>query len=1001
MSRAQIHCRGCNRVFTPRGLSQHINRTQLPSCRALRTATQIPTTCQTRGSNLASNAGPASWDHDKFANHWDATGPADCEDAAAECEDAAAEDEDPATEREDAAADTADADLLEALAQDVNYCTGPDQGLSASPDQPNLPGSPPSGLGQPLHSAPSDTNGPQLVIDRFPYGSPGSPIPSTLQGFHVYQSSQETFGSSVWAPFRSQCDWEIARWAKTRGPTSSAVADILAIPEVVDKLGLSYHTPNELNYIIDTELPGRPQFKCEDMTIAGNTLQFYFRDVLQCIRTLYGDPEFACDLVFAPERHYTDHERTCRVYSEMHTGDWWWAVQTSLEARRPGATVIPVIISSDKTQLTLFHGKAAYPVYLTIGNVPKDIRRKPSCHAQMLIGYIPTTRLEEIGNKAARRRALANVFHFCMRNLLAPIASHGETGVAMMSGDGIWRRCHPIFAVFIGDYPEQVLVTCTFNGRCPKCIVHRDDLGDYSRSPLRDYNKAMEAFLSADGDVQTFHSVCREASLKPVFHPFWEALPLADIFVSITPDILHQMLQGVMKHLIRWLTDSGVFGRAQIDARCRSLPPNHHVMTFVRGISTLSRVSGLEHKHMCRILLGLVIELPLPSGGSPVWVIRTVRALLDFLYITQLPSHTTETLLRLEESLAQFHDNKDVFVDLGVREHFNIPKVHSLLHYKSSITLFGSTDNYNTEQTEQLHINFTKDAYRATNRKDEYPQMTAWLDRREKIQRHAMFIAWRQQTQHDSTRCSEPIGPPKPVPRTLQMAQNPSLKAVSFNNLADKYGAFDFQDALANFIARLNHPRASTTALRALAEDTLLPFRHVSVFHKIKFVSTIDSEVIDVVHVRPDQKDARGRTIPSRFDTVIIRSRTRPSNYFPGLRIVQVRVVFQLPNKVLPQLFLSADVTLPTHLAYVEWFSPIPTTPDSNSRLYKVSRLTQNCRRLASVIPVDDIYSSVHLLPRFSQLEDTSGCNTFSVLELCHSFYINPFSSRDIYLLFL
>ncbi|KAI9434821.1 hypothetical protein H4582DRAFT_2174356 [Lactarius indigo] len=785
-----------------------------------------------------------------------------------------------------------------------------------------------------------------------------------------------------------------------RGPTSSAVTDILAIPEVVDKLGLSYHTPNELNKIIDGELPGRPQFKCEDMTIAGITLQFYFRDILQCIRTLYGDPEFARDLVFVPERHYTDHERTCRVYSEMHTGNWWWAVQTSLEAHQPGATVVPVVLSSDKTQLTLFRGKAAYPVYLTIGNVLKDIRRKPSRHAQMLIGYIPTARLEGIGNKSARRRALANIFHFCMRNLLAPIVPHGEMGIAMMSGDGVWRRCHPIFAVFVGDYPEQALVTCTFNGRCPKCIVHRDDLGDYSRSPPRDYNKALESFVLADGDVHAFHSVCREAGLKPVFHPFWEALPLTDIFVSITPDILHQMLQGVMKHLVAWLT--GAFGPAQIDVRCRSLLPNHHVMTFARGISTLSRVSGLEHKNMCHILLGLVIKLPLLSGGSPVRVIRTVHALLDFLYLAQLPSHTTETLLYLEESLARFHENKGVFIDLGVREHFNIPKVHSLLHYKSSITLFGSTDNYNTEQTERLHIDFTKDAYRATNHKDEYPQMTTWLERREKIQQHVKFIAWWQQAQHNSAQHSEPIGPSKPVPRAVQMARNPSLKAVSFNDLADKYRAFDFQDALADFIAQLNHPQASTAALRALAEDTLLPFRHVPVFHKIKFASTPDPEVIDVVHVRPDQRDAHGRTIPSRFDTVIVRSRPQDSaRGNKGLRIAQVRVVFQLPRKVLPQLFPSTDVALPTHLAYMEWFSPIPTTPDSNSRLFKVSRLTRNSRRLASVIPVDDIYSSVHLLPHFGQLGDTPGCNTFSVLELCQSFYINPFSSRDIYLLFL
>jgi hypothetical protein len=48
-------------------------------------------------------------------------------------------------------------------------------------------------------------------------------------------------------------------------------------------------------------------------------------------------------------------------------------------------------------------------------------------------------------------------------------------------------------------------------------------------------------------------------------------------------------------------------------------------------------------------------------------------------------------------------------------------------HYPDDITLFGTTDNYNTEQTEHLHIDMAKNAYRASNCHDEYPQMTIWL----------------------------------------------------------------------------------------------------------------------------------------------------------------------------------------------------------------------------------------------------------------------------------
>lgn len=94
----------------------------------------------------------------------------------------------------------------------------------------------------------------------------------------------------------------------------------------MERLGLSYRTVNELNSLIDG-LPGRPSFECRDICFGNETYQFHFRDVLQCIRAIYGDPRFAQDLVFAPERHYEDHERTRRVFSDMYTGDWWWSTQ--------------------------------------------------------------------------------------------------------------------------------------------------------------------------------------------------------------------------------------------------------------------------------------------------------------------------------------------------------------------------------------------------------------------------------------------------------------------------------------------------------------------------------------------------------------------------------------------------------------------------------------------------------------------------------------------------
>src|SRR6266545_5096774 len=80
------------------------------------------------------------------------------------------------------------------------------------------------------------------------------------------------------------------------------------------------------------------------------------------------------------------------------------------------------------------------------------------------------------------------------------------------------------------------------------------------------------------------------ATSKPVIEPFWINLPYSHIFRSIMPDVLHQLYQGVLKHLIGWITTA--IGAAEVDARCHRMPPNHNICHFFKGISSLFRISG-------------------------------------------------------------------------------------------------------------------------------------------------------------------------------------------------------------------------------------------------------------------------------------------------------------------------------------------------------------------------------------------------------------------------
>ena len=318
---------------------------------------------------------------------------------------------------------------------------------------------------------------------------------------------------------------------------------------------------------------------------------------------------------------------------------------------------------------------------MTLGNLLKDIRCKPSRHGQILLAYLPTSRLLHITNKAARWRTLMNLFHACMSRVLAPLRSAGADGMGIARSDGVLFRGHPVLAVYVGDYPEQLLVTGCKTGKCPKCPIPCADVGEDTDSarPLHDLEKVLDAIAALSEGPQAFTKACAEVGIKPIVSPFWSKLPYVNIYLTITPDILHQLYQGVVKHLIAWLQEA--YSEDEIDARCRRLPLNHNIRHFAKGILCMLRVTGKEHSDICCILLGVIIGLPLPGSASPVCLVCATRALLHFLYLAQYLTHTSETLALLSEALEDFHTNKAIFRDLGIRTHFQLPKLHSLNHY--------------------------------------------------------------------------------------------------------------------------------------------------------------------------------------------------------------------------------------------------------------------------------------------------------------------------------
>jgi hypothetical protein len=581
--------------------------------------------------------------------------------------------------------------------------------------------------------------------------------------------------------------------------------------------------------------------------------------------------------------------------------------------RDPRGTIVPVIIASDKTTMTKLSGnQSAYPVYLTIGNISKSVRRKASRHATVILGYLPVDKFGDVPNKRIRKQLKGELLHRAMRSIMEPLEEAGRTGVEMWCADGHLRRVYPLLASFVGDWPEQNDMACTSESGCPICLKRWHGRGDEREARMRETEETLVAIDHYQRTGRT--KQLRQLGLRR-WWPWWANLPNVTFGACVTPDLLHQLYKGVFKsHAMRWVQKKMTAKR--VDDRFAAMSRAKDLRHFKRGISIVEQWTGRETKEMMKVFLAIIAEDPHLDDD----LVSLVRTLLDFGYMARAPRMTEKELDELREGLATMQRLKQVLVRQGIYGKLSrldkIAKWHMITHYPDSVTELGTPDGYSTESPEFLHIVYVKRGFEASNKRDAIPQIIQFCQRMEALRIHRAYLdeyygvrerevpapttvylvdsdkdvtiggnegneddEWVDEEEEEAVREVEEaergvrvtrdftyfasdVEYPRPE---LALALRPT-RLASWQELTDQYGTKDLLRTLTVFLG----PKARGQQLFVLPCDRLDVWHKVSLYHLPLSFAPDEPPHRDVIRTQPPELDSHGRVSRAGvFDTVL------------------------------------------------------------------------------------------------------------------------------------
>ncbi|KAG2355692.1 hypothetical protein BDR07DRAFT_1453684 [Suillus spraguei] len=781
---------------------------------------------------------------------------------------------------------------------------------------------------------------------------PAGPGEERTARYHENSGSIYAFNAhhihNMYYPFADREEWELAKFLSenlNQGQITRFLK-LLWVKSTTQKAP-AYTSAQQMFTFIDA-LPRGPKWRCMTIKTEGyittHPVQLIWRDALEVMQHISGNPVFANDMEFDP---YEIHVNGEREYGEWMSSQRTHDIQDQLP---PGATIVPIIPASDKTPVTHQTGALEmHPMFLTTANIHSDIRMKATTHTWSCMAYMPI--LQFVCHPDFLQ---ACVWHQCADIVCENLKITATTGTSMVDSSG--HACYtftPLVA-YTTDLPEQQMIACiTLHQLCQ----HVD--------PWK---------------VQQFQEEAKVCYLSGVQLPFWHNWHFSDPAFFLAPDILHTLHKMFFEHIFEWCKE--VLGADELNSRFHSQHKCIGTQHFSQGVSHVQQMTRWEHWDIQRTIVTTI------AGVADADFIQAICALVDFIYQAQSPTFTPSSINAMTSLLAEFHHFKGAIINAEARrgtsspiEHFKIPKLELFASFARAIPNLGAPIQFTYETSERMlitHSSRSKSSAFWIGKIQHAFDLYALLQSKTLSLNNLIDNEFEEVIDIDLTfswiACIVPedvshFHGPHPICNHFLKGLLSEDNTVTFHVTVSS----DLADKSSNLLVQLYHLPNFPNQLRSFIEHVNGPGSHFQT-HLLKVWNKFHLQLH--LDLRPHL------VMPSQQVQAYPLSETFP---FRNCDIVLLQSQNDTRGSVLPP-------ELAAPLLYMQLFEVISHPQDDPAVMIPNGTRT----RLGTIVSLTDVTHTIELIPEYSERVNRN-VTSMTSLELYDTFYLNSFSDKEWY----